>query len=474
MRQYDIIPKKLEKEVMMEKTIAAVSTPYGRGGIAVIRISGQGAIECASHFFKPKSGKSLTETESNKTVYGDIYKNGSIIDDGMCSVYRAPHSFTGEDTVEISCHGGILITQSVLECAFLCGAEAAGPGEFSKRAFINGKLSLTQAEAVIDLIDAENADAVKIASAQSRGVLSKKIESVRQGLIELLSQIYVFIDYPDEDLSDVTEQQAWEKLCSVRDEISSLLATYNTGKALSRGIKTVIFGKPNTGKSSLLNILCHSERAIVTDIAGTTRDTVEQSCELGRVTLRLADTAGIRKSDDEVEKIGIKRAYSALEEAELVFAVFDTSRELEEQDFEIISELEKTKGKTVIYLLNKSDIRSPLFDVNSFSEYKNAVEISCKASSGIKALSDLVNSLYIDGKIDIVNDAVLSNARQYAALKKAYDSTENALTALKNGLSPDVAGLDIESAIGSLGELDGRSVGEEIVNSIFHRFCIGK
>lgn len=459
--------------VEMNDVIAAISTPYGRGGIAVLRISGEGAIECADRMFCPASGRPLADTEGGRVVYGRILHSGERIDDGCAAVFRAPRSFTGEDTVEISCHGGILIAQKVLESILISGARPAEGGEFSRRAFISGKITLTEAEAIMDIIDAESDDALKIAASQGEGVLSSQIDLLRERLVALLSQVYVYIDYPDEDLTDVTAAEAADILRGIRDKAEALLATYSTGRTVSRGINAVICGKPNTGKSSLLNRILGRERAIVTDIAGTTRDTIEENATLGRVPLHLVDTAGLHETSDTVEALGVERSRRSLDDAELVLAVFDASSPLSDEDRNVISLLRGEKSAETLILLNKTD-RDCLLTEDDFPGFKDILKVSCLTGEGFEALVRTVNDRFIDGKIDLRHDAVISNARQYAALKKAADALDGALACLERGQSPDVAGLDIEAAIGALGELDGRSVGEEIVQGIFSRFCVGK
>lgn len=454
----------------MNNIISAISTPYGKGGIAVIRISGEGAITLASKMFRPFAG-SLVTTPPNNVVYGQILYNNEVIDDGLAAVFHAPNSFTGEDTVEISCHGGILLTQKVLESTFLCGATPATAGEFTKRAFINGKLGLSQAEAIIDLIDAESDEKLRLASAQSQGILGKKIKLLSEKLISFISSIYVYADYPDEDLSDVTREDALKDLIEISREIEALEKTYKTGKAISQGVNTVIFGKPNTGKSSLLNRLMGEERAIVTDIAGTTRDTIEETVVLGKVILRLCDTAGLRDiTDNAVEQIGVVRTLQKLNDAELVLAVFDGSDAPDEDDMKVISKLDP---ENTIIIINKSDLIQKT-DTSIFSGFKNIITLSAFTGEGIETLVACIEEMFISGGIDYKNSAVISNARQHASLCIAREHIQNAIAALQGGYTPDIAGIDLELAVSAINELDGRSVSEEIVSNIFSRFCVGK
>ncbi len=470
------------KSLLSHPTIAAISTPYGRGGIAVIRISGDGAVPVADRVFRAKSGKSLADTAPNTMVWGDIYHEGDIIDDGMAVVFRAPHSFTGEDTVEISCHGGIVLTATVLEAIFAAGAEAAGPGEFTKRAFMSGKLGLSQAEAVIELIDAENREKLKLSAAQARGILGRKINGFYEQIKQLLASVYVFIDYPDEDLRDVTPDEMLFSLQSLAADMDALIATYHTGRAIMDGISVAIVGKPNTGKSSFLNLLLGEERALVTDIAGTTRDTVEETLTLGKLTLRLCDTAGIRTLDGDtdqnrIEQLGIERSLQKLQGAELVLAVFDTARPFDGEDGQVMKALSSRDHGSVVAILNKSDLPAALSG-QQIEEIKAAfphhVEMSAKTGTGLSDLTSLIERLFIAGDIDLTGDAVVTNARQFSSLRSARECLSRAIDALKAGIPQDLAGLDLEQALTHLSELDGREVSEDIVSSIFHRFCVGK
>ncbi len=452
----------------MSSVISAISTPYGRGGVAMIRVSGKGSIEICDKLFRGK--KALCDTESNKAVYGDIIYDDEVIDDGIFVVFRGPHSFTGEDTVEISCHGGILITEKVLRATYLCGARPAEAGEFTKRAFANGRMSLSEAEAVIDLIDAESNEQLKLARSHTSGVLSREIEAIREELVSLISQIYVFVDYPDEDLSDVTPDEALERTKALLNRADKLCRSYETGKVIRHGIDTVICGKPNTGKSSLLNALAGHERAIVTSVPGTTRDTVEEKINLGRLTLNLCDTAGIHETEDEVEKLGIARSIEKMEKAQLTLAVFDGSVPLDDHDRDVI---EKLDAKSSIIVINKGDLGC-VINENDFVDFENVVYISAKNNEGTEKLTAIVEGMFMSQAIDYSSDAIIANARQFACSETAKHSLENALVALADGYTPDVAAMELELALGALSELDSRKVSEEVVNAIFSRFCIGK
>ena len=452
----------------MSSVISAVSTPYGRGGVAMIRVSGKGAIEICDKMFDGK--KPLTEVGSSKAVYGNIVYEGEIIDDGIFTVFRCPHSFTGEDTVEISCHGGILITQKVLRATYLCGARPAEAGEFTKRAFANGRMSLSEAEAVIDLIDAESNEQLKLARSHTQGVLSREIEGIREELISLISQIYVFVDYPDEDLSDVTPDEALERTRALLARADKLCRSYETGKVIRHGIDTVICGKPNTGKSSLLNALAGHERAIVTSVPGTTRDTVEEKINLGRLTLNLCDTAGIHNTEDEVERLGIARSIEKMKTAQLTLAVFDGSEPLDDHDRKVTEKLDTASS---IIVINKGDLGC-VIDEKDFGSFENIVYISAKNNEGTDKLTEIVERMFMSQAIDYSSDAIIANTRQFACAETAKHSLENALSALTDGYTPDVAAMELELALGALSELDSRKVSEEVVSSIFSRFCIGK
>ena len=453
-------------------SVAAISTPYGRGAIAIIRISGENTLEILEKVFAPASKKSIDSYRAGQLIRGDIVSaDGRMIDDGMAVFFKAPSSYTGENSAEIYCHGGMLVSEEVLKAVFAAGAAPAGPGEFTKRAFINGKLGLTEAEAVINTIDAQTKDKLDLARSHRKGVLSAKIKDIYTSLLTLVSSAYVFADYPDEDLSDISPEEMAEKLTDIHGEIINLAATYKMGQAINEGIYTVLAGRPNTGKSSLLNLLLGSDRAIVSDTAGTTRDSIEESVSLGRIMLRLCDTAGIREGKDEIEKLGIERSISALERAGLIIAVFDGSQEATGEDrrvCEIVSKLSTPK----IALINKADLERRL-DLDT-SMFDKTITMSAKYAENPETLTKEIESLFIEGEIDYDSDAIVSSARQRASLDRAAESVKNAISALTQGYTPDVAGLDIEEAMSALGEIDGRTVSQDIVKDIFGRFCVGK
>lgn len=455
---------------MLIDTIAAISSPYGKGAVSMIRISGDESISIVERVFKPRSGISLLDAPAGKMMYGDFYSGGEVIDDCLVAIYRAPHSYTGEDSAEIFCHGGIFLTEEILKELFLCGARAAEPGEFSKRAFINGKLSLSQAESVINTIDAETRDSLLLARSHRNGVFSKEIDRIYNMLLDVASGIYAYADYPDEDLSDMTADEMALSLKESAEAIKKLLSTYTMGKAITEGVYTVIAGKPNTGKSSVLNMLLGEKRAIVSGVEGTTRDRIEETLVLGKIKLRLVDTAGIRASDDEIEKVGIDMSHDALSRAELILAVFDSSSPPDEKDLLFIEEISALSAPKIA-VMNKSDLQGVFECPNGFDK---TVSVSAVNGYGKDSLAKVIEELFITQKISYATDAVVVNARQKSALERALYFIECAINALDSGFTPDVACTDVESAMSSLGECDGRSVSVNIADAIFRRFCVGK
>lgn len=456
-------------------TVAAISTPMGKGGIAVIRISGDNAINVSEKVFVPKSGKRLCDIGGNKAVYGGIFMpDGAQIDEGLATVFRGPRSFTGEDTVEISCHGGILITKLVLEAVFIAGAFAATAGEFTKRAFLNGKITLSQAEAIGGLIDAKTDKFLAVSLAQTKGALGQAVKALSDRLIFLAASVYAYIDYPDEDMTDVSIETMITELGFVKSKLEQMLSTHRYGKAISEGVDTAIVGRPNTGKSSLLNLLCGEERAIVTDIAGTTRDIVTEQVSFGGILLKLSDTAGIRQSsNDVVEDIGIKKAKKKIDDAQLLLAVFDGSAPLTDEDKELIMLLHSRRTDCVA-VINKSDVG----EVNEEllkqlrQQFFRVVRISAKTGEGADRLKIEVEE--ICGKKNRVPEGeIVANARQHAALTKAKGFVDTAIESLSL-YTQDIAGMDIEAAIAALAEVDARTASEQVVNEIFSKFCVGK
>lgn len=459
----------------LTQVIAAVSTPPGKGGVAIIRMSGEGAFRIADKVFFPLNKKVFSDCEARKQIYGHIVENGEKIDDVLATRFPAPHSYTGEDTVEIACHGGILVTATVLEALLSAGAVHATAGEFTRRAFINGRMGLTEAEAIADLLEAKSREQIRLSSDTARGRLAGKIADIRSFLVDLMSSIYARIDYPDEDLGDFTDSEVLARLYIIKEACESLLATYNTGKAVSEGIKTVICGKPNVGKSSFYNLLAGEDAAIVTDIEGTTRDVLTMTVPLGKIMLKIADTAGIRHDDkiDKVEEIGIEKSRQMIEKSELLFAIFDNSRIFDEEDRLLLEEI-KISSAPKIAIINKSDLENK-FDKGMLGDgFDYVIELSAKEERGLNELSAITDKLFTDERIVIGEDAVISSARQHAALKRCLDFVLAAAESLDLGFSQDAASSDIERALGAISELDGRAVSEEIVSDIFSKFCVGK
>ncbi len=457
--------------------IAAISTPPGKGGVAIIRVSGDGAFRVAERVFLSAVEKDFSALPPRVQCYGYVMDGDERVDDVLLTKFPAPHSYTGEDTVEISCHGGILVQRTLLELLYKSGARPAEAGEYTRRAFINGRITLTDAEAIGTLLDAKSRDQMRLAGERSRTRLTERLDEIRARLVGLMSSVYARIDYPDEDLGDYTDAELSEELGAVAHDMSSLADTYRTGRAVSEGISAVICGKPNVGKSSLYNLLVGEDAAIVTSVEGTTRDVLERTVPLGRVMLRLADTAGIRDTDtvDEVERIGIERSRKMMEKCELLFAIFDISRPVDDYDRWLIDEIEKIDCPRIA-LLNKCDETAHFDGTVLDGRFDAVLEISTVANTdeAVKALADVVNKLYTNEKITVGEDAIISSARQHAALLRALELVCTARDALAMGVPQDAVSSDIERAIGALGELDGREVGEAVVADIFSRFCVGK
>ncbi len=452
-------------------TIAAIGTPHGKGGVALIRISGDEAFDVAKRVFIPASEKRFAEQQHGVTYYGSFCDENGIFDDGLCLLFHGPKSFTGENVAELYCHGGILVTQKLLSAALKNGAVMASAGEFTRRAFLNGKISLTQAEAIGDIIDSKTEKHLSVASKQAGGSLSRKLGEIYDELKLLTASVYAYIDYPDEDMTDVSVEEMRSRLASVKKSLDKLVGSHTYGKAISEGISTAIVGKPNTGKSSLLNALCGEERAIVTDIEGTTRDIVTETVRLGEILLRLSDTAGIRESLDTVEKIGIEKSKQAIENADLILAVFDLSRPIDDDDKRLIGSIfEAGKQNQTVCIYNKADISS---DTSCHKlPFEKTVVLSALNNEGLEALVSLVAEMFGEGEIG-ETDEIVTNARQCAAVANAAKAVGDALNAL-NSFTQDVAGMDIELALGAIAEADGRQVSEDIVNEIFSHFCVGK
>lgn len=462
--------------MFLSDVIAAVSTPRGKGGVAVIRISGDGALKIAEKMFLPVSGRSVISYPARHAVYGAIISpDGSEVDRGILTYFRGPASYTGEDMVEVSCHGGVYVTREVLSCILAAGARLAEAGEFTRRAYLNGKLTLTEAEAVGELLEADTDDRRKLASSALTGKLSGKIGEIADRLTGVMSALYAAIDYPEEDIGDMGEREIGGVIDGSLTEISKLLSTYKRGKAVSDGVKCVICGKPNAGKSSLYNLITGEDSAIVTDIAGTTRDVLRERVSFGGVTLELSDTAGLRETEDSVESIGVKRAEAEMEKAELLIGVFDSSVPLAESEKAMISKYPADCAR--IAVINKTDLERGMTDDDIAlieSSHDTVVYMSCGDGTGLEVLASVVGELYDSGSCEIGRDAVIWSARQEATLRRAHEYLTAAKVSLSYGDPVDAVCTLCEGALSELSETDGRGVSEEIVAGIFAKFCVGK
>ena len=453
----------------MSHTIAAVSTGNQVSAIGIIRLTGDGCIAVADKVFTLNNQKSLQDIPDRKLLLGDLHdKQGRAIDSCCVVVSRGPHSYTGEDTVEFHCHGSPAVLAAGLESLYIAGARPAKRGEFTKRAFLNGKLDLTQAEAVIDLIEADTADAAANAAGQVGGVLQKKLAPIYDELTNLCSHFHAVLDYPDEDIEDFGLQNYYSQLKTSAKELKCLLNTYGQGRILRQGVSAAIVGKPNVGKSSLLNAIAGYDRVIVTDIPGTTRDTVEETVMLGSTRLRLIDTAGIRETADTVEAIGVERSRKAMEAADLVIFVCDGSQELTAEDEAIMDAC--CEQENAIALINKSDLGSAVEP--SDLPFMAVIPICAKTGEGLEQLADMVDAMFEN---DMPCDgSILTNARQYDAIRRAQEAMVRSLHGLGLGLTPDAVLTDVEEAMEAMGEVTGATVREDITNRIFERFCVGK
>ncbi|MCG2587391.1 tRNA uridine-5-carboxymethylaminomethyl(34) synthesis GTPase MnmE [Rhodohalobacter sulfatireducens] len=459
----------MTEEVTQEHPIAAIATPVGEGGIAVIRVSGKSAIEKVSQCFK---GKNLLEVDSHTVHFGKIInKKGNVVDEVLATVFRAPKSYTGEDTVEISCHGGVLVTQAVLETVLTQGVRPAEPGEFTQRAFLNGKLELSQAEAVADLIHAKSIKAVDAAHQQLEGQLGKHIKKFRQQIIDATAMVELELDFSEEDVEFANKDQLRELLVEVDDEIGSLLDTYETGRLVKDGVKTVFIGRPNAGKSTLLNTLVGTERAIVTDIAGTTRDTIDADWSYDGLLFKLIDTAGLRETEDVIEAEGVKRSQKAFEQADIVVYLKDLSRPIDSDEREEIASFQKRASKTPFLLVgNKLDVEQ-----NSQEERIHYdLKISALDGENIERLKKMMKQRALENKDYDTSSLLVTSSRHRDSLQKARENVQRAIHALDSGMTGDLLAIDLRAALKELGTITGEITTEDLLDSIFSRFCIGK
>ena len=462
-------------DFLSDRTIAAISTAMGASGIGIVRMSGNDSMEIMSKIFRPKNNKkNMMEADSHTIHYGHICDGDETVDEVLVMIMKAPHTYTGEDTVEIDCHGGILAQKKVLETAVKYGARPAEPGEFTKRAFLNGKMDLSQAEAVIDVINAKNEYALKSSLSQLKGSLEKKIKEIRENLIYQVAFIESALDDPEHISIDGYGKELLKKVREERKKIERLIASSDEGKLIQEGIRTVILGKPNAGKSSLLNVLVKEEKAIVTDIEGTTRDILEENIMLHGISLKLIDTAGIRQTEDIVEKIGVEKARQTAKDADLILYVADSSRPLDENDKDIIRLIQEERKKAIV-LLNKSDLDGTLTK-DQIKEKLDVpvIEISALEETGIEKLEECMKEMFFQGDISFNDEVYITNIRHKAALEEAKRSLDMVEQSIEDNMPEDFFSIDLLGAYEALGSITGESLGEDLVNEIFSKFCMGK
>lgn len=456
---------------MLFDTIAAISTPRGEGGIGIVRISGNNALDILEKIFKPKSGKAIKGLRNYSINYGHIFDGKTLVDEVLVSIMKAPNTYTREDIVEINCHGGFVITEKVLEVVLKNGARIAEIGEFTRRAFLNGRIDLTQAEAVIDLIHGKTEKSVSLSLNQLRGDLKEQIEHLKKLVLDVAAHINVVLDYPEEGIDDPLPEHLVENLQEVLDTTDRLIRSYDKGKMIKEGIKTAIVGKPNVGKSSILNSVLKEERAIVTHVAGTTRDVIEEVVNLKGIPLVLVDTAGIRKTDDLVENIGVEKSKKLIESADLILFVVDGSRPLDEEDMKIH---EAIKAEKVIGILNKIDIKEDI-DLSPLTKISKWLEISAIKNQGIDEMEEEIYRHIIDENIEDSSQKItITNVRHKSALEKTKQYVENIFDTIHAGLPMDLMAVDIKGALDSLSEVTGEISSEDLLDHIFSNFCVGK
>ena len=455
---------------MNNKTIAAVSTAKASAGISVIRISGDKAIDISDKIFKSKSGTKLSDMKGYTCALGDVYTDGERIDECIATVFREPHSYTGENVVELSCHGGVYVTAAVLRAVLDAGAQPAQAGEFTKRAFLNGKLDLIEAEAVMDIISSRSKASARAALEIKDGALSERIDGIKAVLLDKAAHLNAWADYPEEDIPEISSEELISALTKAGKELDDIIKSYDNGRILKDGIDTVIAGKPNVGKSTLMNLLAGYDKSIVTSVAGTTRDIVEESVALDDIVLNLSDTAGIRTTGDEIESIGVEKARAKLETAALILCVFDSSKELSDDDNEIINSAAETPS---IAIINKTDLPSKLDEEKLKDKFKEIVRMSAKNSDGVRELIEAIKRVYAVSDLDS-NLTLIYNERQRSLTINARNCVHEAIEALNIGMTFDAITVSIEEAIAYLCELTGERVTDEVVDRVFHSFCVGK
>ena len=459
--------------MFIDDTIAAIATAPGEGGIGIIRISGEKSLQVAQSIFKSKSGKMIKDYNARTLIYGTVVDNEKVIDEVLVAYMKGPNSYTAEDVIEINCHGGFISVKKILELILSKGVRLAEAGEFTKRAFLNGRIDLSQAEAIIDVIKSKTDMAHEVAQSQLEGSLAKKIKDLRMNVTEVLAHLEVSIDFAEEDVEEITYQTLEEKALELRNEIKKLYDTAESGKILRDGLKTVIVGKPNVGKSSLLNSILGENRAIVTDIAGTTRDVIEEFVNIKGIPLKIVDTAGIRETEDVVEKIGVEKSRESFSTADLVIMVLDSSRPLSQEDREILETLE---NKKTIVLLNKMDLE-PQIELEKIEEFVNSediIKISALKHQGIEELQDKIEAMVYHGSVKNSSNLMITNSRHKDALFKAYESINDAISAIEQRIPYDFIEVDFKNIWDYLGYINGDTVREDLLDTIFANFCIGK
>ncbi|HCC03328.1 MAG TPA: tRNA uridine-5-carboxymethylaminomethyl(34) synthesis GTPase MnmE [Clostridiales bacterium] len=453
-------------------TIASISTAPGIGGIGIIRMSGEKCFEILNKIFYPKNNYNIEDIKGYTIKYGHIKENEKTIDEVLVSFFKAPHSYTAENMCEINSHGGIVVMRRILDLCLKNGAELAQPGEFTKRAFLNGRMDLSQAEAVIDIINAKSDIEAKEGIKQLEGFLAQEIVKIKQKILDLMTSIEVSIDYPEYDVDELLDNEISEKLESIKNELQKLEKSFYNGKVIKEGIKTAIIGKPNAGKSSLLNAILKEDRAIVTEYEGTTRDTIEEFVNINGIPLKLIDTAGIRDTENEIEKIGIEKSKKIAKEADLCIVIIDSSKNIEKEDEEILKSVDCNKS---IVVLNKSDLGSVIDKTTELiNKFKYVINISALKRDGINDLYDTINKMFNLNEINLDNEIIITNERHRNIIKKAINNVEKAEESLKNGMPIDIVAISIKDILSNLGEITGDEASEEIIDEIFARFCLGK
>lgn len=459
--------------MFIDDTIAAIATAPGEGGIGILRISGPKSLQVAEEIFRSMSGKKISEYNTRSLIYGNIVNNEDVIDEVLLAYMKGPNSYTAEDVIEINCHGGFISVKKILELILSKDVRIAEAGEFTKRAFLNGRIDLSQAEAIIDVIKAKTDTAHQVAQSQLEGSLSNKIKELRSRITEVLAHLEVAIDFSEEDIEEITYQTLKEKAEEIKVEIKKLYDTAESGKILRDGLKTVIVGKPNVGKSSLLNSILGENRAIVTDIPGTTRDVIEEFVNIKGIPLKIVDTAGIRETEDVVEKIGVEKSKESFNSADLVIMVLDSSRNLSDEDIEILENLE---NKKTIVILNKADLETKIDEkiLNKYVSEENIIRTSALKNKGIESLYDKIENMVYGGSVKNTSNLVITNSRHKDALLKSYESINDAIDAIDSLLPYDFIEVDFKNIWDYLGYINGDTVKEDLLDTIFSNFCIGK